>query len=224
MSILDRFLCGKRHASYSVAVWLLLAMVVWMPTAADAEYLGLTPAREAMVAKSPALSVELGFVSGELADVDYQNIAARVNYRLSDELLLTGTIGSSEFASFDGIPFGLGLVYHLSNQRISDKVEIAGKAGYHFGDFSFLDTDGDVTSLSLELLVSGAQPLMQNGLAWYTNFGYHRLSTDFANSDSSNEIGYGAGLVLPASFGEAYAGFELIDDLTFGIGVRYFVQ
>ncbi|MFK8082982.1 MAG: hypothetical protein AB8B97_22105 [Granulosicoccus sp.] len=195
-----------------------------IPATAPAEYLGLIPGREATPAKNTDLSVELGFVSGELAGVDYQNIAARANYRLSPEVVLTGTVGTGEYGMTDGVPLGLGISYHLSNQRISQKVELAGRASYHFGDYTLRSIEGEITSLALEVFISGAEPLMSNGLAWYSNVGYHRLSVDFGLSDSTNELGIGAGLVLPTGLGEAYLGAEYIDELTMGLGFRYFVQ
>ncbi|MFK7996357.1 MAG: hypothetical protein AB8B87_19615 [Granulosicoccus sp.] len=206
-----------------IGVFAIACLVLFSP-AVHAEYLGLIAGREATPAKSADLSVELGFVSGDLGEADYRNVAARVNYRLSPEVVLTGTAGTAEFGLTSGVPLGLGIIYHLSNQRISQKVEIAGKASYHFGDFSLRELDGDITSLALEVLVSGAEPIMNNGLAWYSNFGYHRIALDFGQSDSTNEIGIGAGLLLPTGLGEAYVGFDLIDELTFGLGIRYFVQ
>jgi len=202
-----------------------LIMVLGVPVpSVHAEYLGLLAGREATPARTADLSVELGFVNGDLGEFDYQNTAARVNYRLSPEVVFMGTVGIGEFGQTNGVPLGLGISYHLSNQRISEKVEIAGRASYHFGDFSFGGLDGKLASLALEVLVSGAEPLMNNGLAWYSNFGYHRITVDFGRGDSTNELGLGAGLVLPASVGEVYFGFDLIDELSIGLGIRYFVQ
>lgn len=203
-----------------------------LPTAnVHAEYLGLIAGREATPAKSTDLSVELGFVNGDLGNVDYQNIAARVNYRLSPEVVLTGTAGVSEYGQTNGVPLGLAVSYHLPNQRISQRLELAGRASYHFGDYSYGDLDGDINSLAFEVLASGANPLMNNGLAWYSNFGYHRISLDIDQigssnqlNDSINKFGIGAGLVLPTGLGEAYLGFEHIGEFSVGLGIRYFVQ
>jgi hypothetical protein len=115
-------------------------------------------------------------------------------------------------------------MYHLSNQRISQKVEIAGRASYHSGDFSVADSEGDLSSLSFEVLVSGAKPLAANGLAWYSNFGFHRVGQDFGRSSSNSDFGLGAGLVLPTGLGEAYFGLDFIDEVTFGLGIRYFIS
>lgn len=209
-----------------------IAGVLVLPTASvHAEYLGLLAGREATPAKSSDLSVELGFVNGDLGDVDYQNIAARVNYRLSPEVILTGTAGVGEYGQTNGVPLGLAISYHLSNQRISQQLEIAARASYHFGDYSYGDLEGDINSLALEALISGAEPLMNNGLAWYSNFGYHRISIDIGQigsinelDDSTNKFGLGAGLVLPTGLGEAYFGFEHIGEFSVGLGIRYFVQ
>ena len=191
---------------------------------AQAEYLGLLNGRSANPGSHTDLSVELGVVSGDLDDIDYQIIGARVNYRLSPEIVLIGDIGVGEFGVTDGTPFGLGILYFLSNQRITDKLDIAGRASFHTGDFDQGILDGDVSSLSFEVLFSGVKPLSANGIGWYGNVGLHRLTVDFGNSDSSNELGFGGGLTLPTNGGEAYAGFDFIDELTFGLGFRYFVK
>jgi len=47
---------------------------------------------------------------------------------------------------------------------------------------------------------------------------------EFFGDDTENELGFGGGVVLPVGPGEAYAGVDLIDELQFGLGFRYFVQ
>ena len=202
----------------------LLGSVMIISPALHAEYLGLLSGREATPARSSDLSVELGLVTGDLEFADYQNIAARVNYRLSQELTVLGTIGVSEFGVTDGVPFGLGLLYYLPRQRISDKLEIAGKASFHQGAYSQGAIDVDISSLALEALISGRQPLMDNGLAWYSNFGVHRINIDVVDSGTNYELGVGGGLVLPTGLGEAYVGVDYIDNFLFGLGIRYFVN
>ncbi|MFK7861100.1 MAG: hypothetical protein AB8B64_19945 [Granulosicoccus sp.] len=220
-------ICSPVHATckpgrtLSATVFIIIALLC--PTV-QAEFLGLLPGREATPVNVTDLSVELGFVTGRLEGSDYQNIAARVNYRLSPEMVLTATVGTGEFGLTDGVPLGVGLSYHLSNQRISEKVAIAGRVSYHFGDFALRQLEGEISSFMLEVLVSGAKPLMSNGLTWYSNVGYHLITVDFGRSDSTNEAGIGGGLVLPAGLGEAYVGAEFIDEAMLGIGVRYFVQ
>lgn len=205
-----------------VAAAIILSLSV---TTVQAEYLGLLSGRSANPGSMTDLSVELGFISGDLGDVDYQNIGARVNYRLSPELVVFGDVGISEFGPTDGTPFGLGAIYFLSNQRISENLDIAGKASYHTGDYDFAGVSSDISGLSLEVLVSGQEPISANGMGWYANAGFHRLSIDFGfRDDSTNEIGLGGGLILPVGPGEAYAGIDFIDEMTFGIGFRYFVQ
>jgi hypothetical protein len=193
-------------------------------TTVQAEYLGLLSGRSANPDNMTDLSVELGFMTGDLGAADYQNIGARVNYRVSPELVVFGDVGISEFGQADGTPFGLGAIYFLSNQRITENFDIAGKASYHTGDFDFAGFSGDISGLSLEVLVSGQEPISANGTGWYANAGIHRLSVDFGGSDSSTEIGLGGGLILPVGPGEAYAGIDYIDEMVLGIGFRYFVQ
>ena len=202
----------------------VLVAAILLATNAQAEFFGLPNGRSANPANISDLSVELGFMNGDLGDGDYQNIGARVNYRVSPQIVVIGDIGVSEFGRADGNPAGLGILYHLSRQRISQSVDIAAKASYHSGQYSTGGIDIDLSGLSLEALVSGRTPLASNGLNWYGNFGYHRLTVKADNSDSTNEIGLGAGLVLPTGAGEAYVGVDFIDEMTFGLGFRYFVQ
>ncbi len=201
----------------------VLSMLVAAPYA-QAEYLGLLNGRSANPGNQTDLSVELGIVTGDLGVVDYQNIGARVNYRVSPEIVVIGDVGVSEFGDADGTPFGLGILYHLSNQRISSALDISGKASYHTGEYDVGGLKGDVSSLSFEALFSGVEPISANGVSWYANVGFHRLNVDFGASDSSNELGFGGGLTLPTGRGEAYAGFDFIDEMTFGLGFRYYVQ
>lgn len=202
----------------------LLAVTGLSATAVQAEYLGLPNGRSANPGTLPDLSVELGFVTGKLGSSDYQNIGARVNYRLSPEIVLIGDLGIAEFGQTDGTPFGLGMLYFLSKQRITQSADIAAKLSYHTGEFDLGALSGDVDSLSFEVLISGKRPISASGVNWYGNVGLHRLSVDFSGGDSSTELGLGGGLTLPTDAGEAYAGFDFIDEMTIGLGFRYFVN
>lgn len=207
-----------------IARKLTLLIMLTLPIAqAQAEYLGLINGRTAMPVSAAEVSAELGFVTGDLDRFDYQNIAARVNYRLNAQSVLIGDIGISEFGNADGTPYGLGFLYHLSRQRISEQLNIAAKASYHAGSYKFLGVNGDLKSLAIEILVSGKQPLSEN-LNWYANVGYHRITVELNASDSTNELGLGGGLVMSTGLGEAYAGIDIIDEPVFGLGFRYFVQ
>lgn len=201
----------------------VIVVLLILGNSAQAEYLGLINGRTAAPGDMTELTAELGLVAGDLDRFSYQNIAARINYRLTDELVLIGDIGVSEFGDADGTPYGLGMMYHLSRQRISDRVEIAGKVSYHQGRYKFANSRGDLSSVAVEVLVSGRDPLAEN-INWYTNLGYHRISVDLGVSDATNELGLGGGLVLSTGPGEAYVGIDYIDEFTFGLGFRYFVQ
>ena len=81
----------------------------------------------------------------------------------------------------------------------------------------------------MEALISGREPIADNGLMWYANIGLHRLTADVGGafgggSDTDNEFGFGGGVILPMGVGEVYAGADLIDELQFGVGYRYFLQ
>jgi len=200
----------------------LLASMV--PGLANAEYLGLLNGRTATLGSQSGLGVELGIVTGDLGVADYQNIGARVNYRAGREVVIYGDIGISEFGSADGTPFGLGVFFHLSNQRISRSMDIAAKISYHTVEYEVGNNEFDFNVWSFDALFSGARAMSRNGLNWYGNVGFHRLSFGSGGASSDNEIGVGFGLVLPSGPGEAYAGVDFIDELTFGLGFRYFVR
>ncbi|NND93072.1 MAG: hypothetical protein HKN42_19605 [Granulosicoccus sp.] len=206
------------------ALALLCLAFTLLSANAQAEFFGLPNGRSANPGTLSRLSVELGFVTGDLGRTDFQNIGARVNFRVAPEIVVIGDIGASEYGNADGTPIGIGIFYHLANQRISDQLDIAAKASYHTGDYKYRGAGIDLSGLSFEALFSGRAPLSDNGLGWYANLGFHRLTVDSGFSDSSNEIGFGGGLVLPTLQGEAYVGMDLIDELTFGLGFRYFLN
>jgi len=74
--------------------------------------------------------------------------------------------------------------------------------------------------ISLEGLFSG-QKIGESDLHWYGNVGIHKF--DFIDYDES-EIGFGGGVFSATSFGEFYAGVDLIDELIFGFGIRYHLR
>ena len=215
---------GLQHRLSKALVSVALAAVMaLLPHVASAEYLGLIAGREATPEKTSKLSAELGIVTGELEGVDYQNIALRLNYRYTPKMVITGTIGRGELGESNGVPFGVGVLYHLSNQRITDVIEIAGTASYHRGSYDLGGSDEDINALALGILISGVKPIMRNGMAWYSSVGFQNVDVDVSSSDSSSDFGLGGGVVLPTGVGNAYLGFEYFDSLTIGLGIRYFV-
>jgi len=195
---------------------LFLVALLCLSSQASAGLLGTVNGRTADFTRMPDLSAEGFFNFGDFDDADYQNLGARVNYRLSPGVILHGDLGLTEIGDFDTLTFGIGAFYALTG--LFENIDAAIKGSFHTGDF---DDAGDVDVLELEFLFSGAEPISDNGLMWYANIGLHRL--DFGPS-SDTELGLGGGVVLPVSLGEAYAGIDLIDELTFGIGYRYFFE
>ena len=206
---------------------LAVAFVLAGTGAAHAEFLAPINGRSANPGGLPDLSVEGSFASGDF----FQYIGTRVNYKVSPELTVFGDVGMVEIGNFfdaDGIGFGIGAFYYLANQQILPQMDIAGKASFHTASveynrsvFGFRD-DFDFTynNISLEVLVSSAEPIAANGLGWYGNAGLNFIGGDA----SDTELLIGGGVALPAGPGEAYAGIDLIDSITFGAGYRYFIQ
>jgi hypothetical protein len=86
--------------------------------------------------------------------------------------------------------------------------------------YSVADARLSISGLSLEVVVSGTTV---EGINGYINFGYHQIDVKFGGLDSRKELGFGAGMALPLGLGEAYGGFDFIDEVTLGIGFRYFI-
>ena len=200
-------------------------------TATHAELFGLPNGRSANPSDLSPLSVEGAFTTGG----DYQNIGARVNYSVSPQLTVFGDFGLTEIGgagpSFDGNAFGAGLFFHLGQQQFLPDYDVAAKLSYHVADLEFGGATADYSNISFEALVSSKTPISENGLKWYANAGLNILDVDFdfdgffgAEGESDTELLIGGGVYLPAGPGEVYGGVDLIDEIVFGVGYRYFVQ
>lgn len=85
------------------------------------------------------------------------------------------------------------------------------------------DSGGDIRNIAIELLISGAMSdsLFGEKANWYANGGIQMLD-GFREDDTV--LGIGAGVVLPLSDAEVYAGFDYADETSVGVGYRYFVR
>ena len=184
-----------------------------------AEYFGLPNGRSADLSSMPAKSVEAGFVTGDLADVSYQGFGIRFNALVSPDSMFYFDINQTEIEDADGTILGIGFFYQL--EGLLQNTDTAIKGAFHDGKVKqdgFRDLKGK--TISVEALFSGKK-MGESNLRWYGNVGIHKF--DFDNYDET-EIGFGGGVFMPTSFGEFFAGADMIDELTFGAGVRYFLQ
>lgn len=184
-----------------------------------AEYFGLPSGRSANIASHPSSSIEAGFLTGDVGEASYQGFGARFNYRTSPDLIIYGDVGQIDVEDADGIGYGAGFLYQIKG--IAKTNDVAMKVSYHtikLEEDRRQPNKGNV--LAIEGLISGAN-IGESDLRWYANFGIHKF--DFDGYDES-EIGFGGGVFKETSFGEFYAGADLIDELTFGLGVRYHLQ
>lgn len=206
----------------------LVLLMLFVMTSAHAEYFGLPGGRSADLSRMPDSSVEFGFVTGDIPtefdEADYQNIGGRFNYRTASEWMVYFDIGLSEIEDFDGTPFGIGAFYQMDG--VFDGADFAIKGSYHTGSFDENNREIDVDAIAVEGVFSGREPVGNNNMTWYANLGIHRLKAeaDGGNSDSETEFGFGGGVVIPSDKGELFAGVDLIDEISFGIGYRYFLQ
>ena len=196
---------------------------------ASAEVFGLLHGRSADPASMSQLSVELGLLAGG----DYSSYGARLNYTLSERMSVYGDIGLNDVDDFNGygVGFGGGLYYYLPNQQFLGGLDVAAHGSYHIttidSDSFNSSIDVDMDALALDLLISPETPMNDNGMSWFASAGFTRLSHDidgsvFARgSDADIELSLSGGVTLPMGPGEAYAGVEYVDGVSFGAGFRY---
>jgi len=202
-----------------LACALLIGIVLTLPISmqVQAEYLGFTSGRSAKISSLPDSSVEVGFLTGDISDSSYQHFGARFNLRTSPDFMAYFDLVQADVEEFDGLGYGVGFFYQIKG--IARKNDFAAKLSYHTATLersnSNRELDGNI--ISVEGLLSG-QKIGESDLRWYANFGIHKF--DFDNYEET-EIGFGAGVVSDTGFGEFYGGFDLIDELTFGAGIRY---
>jgi len=177
---------------------LLITIVAMLLTSAQAhaEYLGFPTGRSADISTAPTSSFEVGFVTGDLGDASFQNIGGRFNLRTSEELIVFFDVVQAEVEDADG----------LHTVELEDE----------------FNREGDFDVLAIEGLFSG-EKIGESNLRWYANLGIHTLEIEDTDFDET-ELGFGGGVVSDTSFGEFYAGVDLIDELTFGFGIRYHLQ
>jgi len=206
-----------------ISSWALVGLlcVLFFPGYANAEFLGLMFGRSANPGNQSDNSLEAGVVAGKLSSVDYRYFGLRYNSRITQNVAVYGDIGTSEFGASDGIPYGLGALYNFNNQKFNPRLDIAIKGSYHAAAFNFADSRLSVTALALEVVISG---VAVEGISGYVNFGHHEIDVRFGGIDASKGFGFGAGFALPLGPGEAYAGFNFVDEVTLGLGFRYFIQ
>jgi hypothetical protein len=145
--------------------WTLL--VIGLAAQAPAQVLDLPTGRTADLLKDPRISVEGGFVAG---DVD--NIGARGNFRLAERLVVGANLGSADYGDNE-LTAGAFAIFQLG---VNTALPVALKAGMD----TTLSGDADVTDFCLEGIVSG--PIAE-AISWYANAGFHFVQVDYDHSD-----------------------------------------
>lgn len=212
----------------------MFAALVATSMSAQADIFGTLSGRSANPANNPQISAEGSFTTSG----DYQNIGARINYTVNDNLTVYGDFGLTEFGGFgaspDGNSFGAGVFYYLPDLGGADsslsRYDVAVQGSFHTAALEFSNVDFDYTALAAAMLISPKDVMNPDtGMNWYANAGLTRLAIDFdqfgfSASDSDIELQLGGGIYLPMGPGTLYAGADLIDEFIFGVGYRYGIQ
>lgn len=209
--------------------YLILALAGSMACPVSADILGLVNGRSANLDNMEDMSVE----GGANFSSDVTNFAGRFNYKLSQDLLLFGDLGmyneESDFFGFkveaDGIVFGVGAYYYLRSVELLENTDFAVKGSYHTGSLEFKNCstgcEFDTSEIAIEGIISGDQ-VASTSFGWYANVGLHIVGAKAdGESTDDKELLIGGGVVGPLSFGDWYAGVDLVDGVLFGAGVRY---
>jgi len=203
--------------------WLVfVALIGFIAQPALADIYGLANGRSANMDNLAGLSVEGGV--GVHSDVT--TLGARINYKVSPDLMVFGDFGSTDYdAGGSGTAFGAGVFYQLRNVTLMENTDFAVKASYHAASVE----DVDLSELAIDAIISGDQ-LSTTSFGWYANVGMHILKAEIdfgqfgTSSNDSNELLFGGGVTGALSFGEWYAGVDFIDGAVLVAGVRYNLQ
>ncbi len=103
---------GYRRLRYSLAACAALVLSLFWQSA-HAEYFGLPNGRLADFDTDRPLSVEVGMVTGKLAEVDYNNPTLRINYLLRKQVQVYADLSQASVGRLDETSFGVGAYYGL---------------------------------------------------------------------------------------------------------------
>jgi hypothetical protein len=203
-------------------IWTAVLGLLAAPLQADV--FGLANGRSANMDNMADMSIE----AGTTLESDLTTYGLRFNYKLSPDMMVFGDLGLSEFGSADGMSFGAGVYYQLRGTSLLENTDTAVKLSYHSANLeidgctsnAFFDCDFSASSLAIEGLISGDQ-LAETQFGWYGNVGIHMI--DVGSADDT-EFGFGFGITGDTSFGQFYAGIDMIDELFLVGGVRYHLQ
>ena len=224
-------------------------VLVLFAAPASAELMGLLPGRSANIERQAYTSIEVG--GGQYSN-EVQWATARINFKPSHNLVVYADVArlaasdlplvSSLNAGFDGIGFGGGLMFEVRD--FFNAYDFAFKTAYHA---SSIDRGGELffaaqtvsanieqRQLTAGFVVSPIDPLLENGLTWYSSVGYVTTTTQTVLTGNATAVNAlvrhkvkkgpsaGAGVVLPTRFGSLYSGAHVFaDDLLIGGGLRF---
>lgn len=191
-------------------------------TPASADIAGMQHGRNVNLALAPKMSLEAGVYTGDMMDLEYQHIGARVNYKLDDSLLVYGDVGESGFNDFDGLTFGVGAYYQLLD--LLELADTAIHASYHMGEVERGRQGVDINALLVDLVFSSREAFGPGAsMNWYGSVGLSRFDAD---ADDEIELALSGGVVaeLSGGKGQVYGGLLYLDDASLGIGYRHYLR
>ncbi len=228
-------------------VWLLNAALI-VSSNVRAEFMGLIPGRSANIANHPRASIELG-TSWFTNDLQWSTV--RINFKPSESVVLFADYSAlsvnwlptsaSSASNFPGYGVGGGILFSVPD--LFRSFDVAFNGSYHASvarsktdrslEFSRV-TDLQQWQLNANLIISPIDPVYENGLYWYSSFGYVSTGAQVNQQQEQNSItapvlyrqkdgvAIGAGIVLPLRHWGVYGGAAWLSNhpLLSG-GIRY---
>ncbi|PID63967.1 MAG: hypothetical protein CSB44_00410 [Gammaproteobacteria bacterium] len=193
-----------------------------MAESANAEFFGFLHGRSAYPANNAAVSVEAGTLLGS----DYQRGGLRLNTRLGSVFTLYADLDAGDIGNADGAGFGAGFYLFLPRQPLVDLVDLSLRGSVHAATLDAEGVDVDYLSVAADALVSGVEPMLENGFNWYASAGLATISKDVDEVGSDDEIEalLSGGVYLPFGPGDVYCGLEYLDGTAFGAGYRFAIR
>lgn len=228
-------------------IWLLnIALII--SSSAQAEFMGLIPGASANIPNHSNASIELG-TSWYTNDLQWSTV--RFNFKPSESVVLYADYAAlnvnrlptsaNSASNFPGYGVGGGILFSVPD--VFRSFDVAFNGSYH-ASVARSKTDGSATfaritdlqqwQLNAHLVISPIDPIYENGLYWYSSFGYVSTGAQVSQEQGHNNVtlpvryqqkngaAIGAGIVLPLRRWSIYGGAAwLSNHPLLSSGIRY---